>query len=112
MIIIRVCATAAPNHNYSLAFEVSLDLSVRNRVSSLSLRFAGLIVSSSRCATALVESFKLMDDCTTLDRWKCLKCYVVGDTTGRVMRENLSFECEGNTAGNMSNLLEIIAKGL
>lgn len=74
--------------------------------------FIGIIVNSPRCARAITQSFKeVSNDEKLLMKWKKLKCYVVGDATARLIADNLSFIYEGNDCGNLSNLLELIAKG-
>ena len=68
---------------------------------------SGILFSSPRCVRAVKESLK---DEQLKNEWKCLKCFVVGEATGKVLENELQLNYEGQFSGNLSNLLQDISQ--
>lgn len=70
----------------------------------------GLLLSSPRCVRSIIEAFQKLSERSLLEKWKTLKCFTVGGTTARLVRDTLQFLPEGCSTGNMANLLQLVAQ--
>lgn len=69
--------------------------------------FVGIVFNSPRCVRAVIES---LNHEHLKDEWKSLKCFAVGEATGRLVENELHLNYEGQSSGNLSNLLQDIAR--
>lgn len=66
----------------------------------------GVIFNSPRCVRSVIECIKK----TPLKgEWRNLKCFVVGEATGKLVKSELNLKYEGESSGNLCNLLQEIS---
>lgn len=84
----------------------SLPSTIKLEAISTSLLFSGIIFTSPRCVQAVMNA---EESTNNLERnWKESLVFSVGETTARLVQDNLHLSSEGSSAGNGKTLAPMI----